>query len=119
MKCADPSVHNKDQTFEKIEANFIEKFIPSDWASKAQHALAHMTMEGEPFKGDFHKFKSKFKLEAAQSGVTDEHILMDMLGRAISANLTFKMTALLEELKDHKAWLHKAGQFYDAAIRMK
>ena len=69
--------------------------------------LAHMTMEGEPFKGDFHKFKSKFKLEAAQLGVTNKHILLDMLGRAVSTNLAFKMTTLLEEPKDHKAWLHK------------
>ena len=44
---------------------------------------------------------------------------MDMLGRAVSANLAFKMTALLEEPKDHKAWLHKAGQFYNADIQMK
>lgn len=44
---------------------------------------------------------------------------MDMLGRAISTNLAFKMTTLLEESKDHKAWLHKAGQFYDATIQMK
>ena len=36
-------------------------------------------MEREPFKGDFHKFKSKFELKVAQSGVTDEHILKDML----------------------------------------
>ena len=119
MKCASPNVCDKDQTFTKIEADFIEKFIPLDQASKAWHTLAHMTMEEEPFKGDFHKFKSKFKLKAAQSGITDEHILMDVLGRAVSANLTFKMTALLEEPKNHKAWLHKAGQFYNAAIQMK
>ena len=55
---------HKDQTFNKIEANFIEKSIPSNHTSKAHHALAHMTMEGEPFKGDFHKFKSKFELKA-------------------------------------------------------
>ena len=27
--------------------------------------------------------------------------------------------ALLEEPKTHKLWLHKAGQFYDAAICMR
>ena len=73
-------------------------------------------MEGEPFHSDFHKFKSEFELEAARSDITDEHILMDMLGRAVSSNLAFKMMALLEEPKTHKLWLHKAGQFYDAAI---
>ena len=44
---------------------------------------------------------------------------MDMLGRAVSSNLAFKMMALLEEPKTHKLWLHKAGQFYNAAIHMK
>ena len=29
------------------------------------------------------------------------------------------MTALLEEPTTHKQWLHKAGQFYDATLRMK
>ena len=47
------------------------------------------------------------------------HILMDMLGRVVSFNLAFKMTALLEEPKNHKQWLLKAGQFYDAALQMK
>ena len=119
MKCADSNVKDEDQTFLKIKANFIEKFIPSDCTSKAQHSLAHMRMEGEPFNSDFHRFKSEFELEAARSGVTDEHILMDMLGRAVSSNLAFKMMALLKEPKTHKLWLHKAGQFYDAAIRMR
>ena len=116
MKCTDENTKDEDQTFAKIEANFIEKFIPSDCTSKAQHTLVHMQMEGEPFNSDFHKFKSEFKLEAARSSIMDEHIFMDMLGRAVSANLAFKMTALLEEPKTHKLWLHKAGQFYDAAI---
>ena len=119
MKCTDSNVKDKDQTFLKIKADFIEKFIPSDRASKAQHSLAHMQMEGEPFHGDFHKFKSEFELKVARSGVTDEHILMDMLGRTVSSNSAFKMTALLEEPKTHKLWLHKAGQFYDAAICMR
>ena len=44
---------------------------------------------------------------------------MDMLGRAVSSNLAFKMMALLEEPKTHKLWLHKASQFYDTAIHMK
>ena len=119
MKCTDKNDKNKDQTFSKIEADFIAKFIPSNHASKAWHTLAHMRMEGEPFNSNFHKFKSKFELEAAWSSVTDEHILMDMLGRAVSANLAFKMMALLKELKDHKVWLHKAGQFYNTAIWMR
>ena len=73
-------------------------------------------MEGEPFNSDFHKFKSEFELKAAWSSVTNEHILMDMLGRVVSTNIAFKMTALLEEPKDHNTWLHKAGQFYNTAI---
>ena len=102
MKCADEIIKDENQTFAKIEANFIEKFIPSNWASRAQHSLADMKMEGKPFKGDFHKFKSKFKLKAAWSGVINKHILKDMLGKAVSSNLAFKMTALLEEPKTHK-----------------
>ena len=119
MKCTDPNIKDEERTFEKIEADFIEKFISTDHASKAWHALVHMRMEGEPFYSDFHKFKAEFELEAAQLGITDEHVLMNMLGRAVSANLAFKMTALLEEPKTHKLWLHKAGQFYDTAICMK
>ena len=65
MKCADSNVKDEDWTFLKIEADFLEKFIPSNRASKAWHSLAHMRMEGEPFHSDFHKFKSEFKLEAA------------------------------------------------------
>ena len=119
MKCTNKNVKDEDWTFTRIEANFIEKFIPSNQASNAWHALAHMTMKEEPFKGDFHKFKAEFKLEAAWLGVTNKHILMDMFGRAISTNQAFKMTALLKEPKDHKVWLHKAGQFYNTAIWMK
>ena len=118
MKCGNPLVKDKDHTFEKIEEDFIEKFIPTNHASKAHHSLTNMHMEGEPYKGDFHKFKSEFELKAVQSGVMDEFILKDMLRRAVSANLPFKMMALLEELKTHKDWLWKAGQFYDAAICM-
>ena len=65
MKCASSDIKDEDWTFLKIEANFIEKFIPSDCTSKARHSLAHMQMEGEPFHSDFHKFKSEFELEAA------------------------------------------------------
>ena len=118
MKCVNENIKDEDWTFAKIKATFIKTFISTDHASKAWHSLAHMQMEVDPVNGDFHKFKSEFELEAAWSRVTDEHILMDMLGQAVSANLAFKMTALLEELKTHKLWLHKAGQFYDAAIWM-
>ena len=118
MACADPNIKDEDQTFDKIEADFIAKFIPADRASRSHHALANMKMEGDPFHGDFHKFKAEFELEAAQSRITDEHVLMDMLGRVVSANLAFKMTALLKEPKTHKLWLTKVGQFYDTALRM-
>ena len=65
MKCTNSNVKDEDRTFLKIKADFIEKFIPSNCASKAQHSLVHMRMEGDPFNGDFHKFKSEFELEAA------------------------------------------------------
>ena len=78
-----------------------------------------MKMEDPPFNGDFHKFQSEFEIEVARSGVTDKHILIDLLGKVVSANLAFKMTALLEEPTSHKQWLHKAGQFYNTALQMK
>ena len=96
LKCADPNVKDEDRTFEKIEADFIEKFIPTDRASHSRHSIATMKMEDPPFNGDFHKFKSEFEIEVTRSGVTDEHILIDLLGKAVSANLAFKMTALLK-----------------------
>ena len=117
IKCGDPAF--ADTIFEKIEEDFKKKFIPTNQASQSQHTLADMRQEDNHFKGNFHKFKVKFELEAAHSGVTDEYILKDMLGHAISANLAYKMTALLKEPAIHKELLKKAGQFYDAALQMK
>ena len=116
IACADPNVKDEDRTFDKIEADFVEKFIPTDRASRSRHSLLTMRMEDPPFNGDFHKFKSEFEIEVAQSGVTDKHILIDLLGKAVSANLAFKMTALQEEPTTHKLWLHKAGQFFDTTL---
>ena len=42
MKCTNEDTKDEDQTFAKIETDFIEKFIPSDHVSKAQHMLVHM-----------------------------------------------------------------------------
>ena len=119
ITCANPNVKDEDRTFDKIEADFVEKFIPTDRASRSRHSLSTMKMEDPPFNGDFHKFKSEFEIEVACSGVTNKHILIDLLGKAVSANLAFKMTALQEEPTSHKQWLHKAGQFFDATLRMK
>ena len=119
IKCADPNIKDEDRTFEKIEVDFVEKFIPTDRALRSRHSLLTMRMEDPPFNGDFHKFKSEFEIEVARSGITDEHVLIDLLGKAVSANLAFKMTALQEEPTTHKLWLHKARQFFDATIRMK
>ena len=41
LACADPNVKDEDQTFEKIEADFIEKFIPTDRASCSRRAVYH------------------------------------------------------------------------------
>ena len=65
MACANPEVKPEDRTFEKIEADFVEKFIPTDRASRSRHALSLMKMEDPPFNGDFHKFKSEFEIEVA------------------------------------------------------
>jgi len=70
-------------------------------------------MEGPPFRGDFHGFRSSFELEAGKSGVEDENVLKDLLRQAVSTDLAFKMTSLENELKTYKDWLTKAGQFYD------
>ena len=42
MKCANETIKDEDWTFITIEANFIEKFILSNQASKARHSLANM-----------------------------------------------------------------------------
>ena len=42
MRCANTNIKDEDRTFLKIEADFIEKFIPTDQASKARHSLVHM-----------------------------------------------------------------------------
>ena len=65
MACANPKIKTEDRTFEKIEADFVEKFIPTDRASHSQHALSLMKMEDPPFNRDFHKFKSEFEIEVA------------------------------------------------------
>ena len=114
MKCSNPNISDTERTFEKIEEDFKEKFIPTDQASRSWHILADMRQEDDCFKGDFHKFKAEFELEATCSGITNEFILKDMLG-----NLASKMMALLEEPKTHKDWLWKARQFYNASLRMK
>ena len=116
IACADPNVKDEDRTFDKTKADFVEKFIPTDRASRSRHSLSTMRMEDPPFNGDFHKFKSEFEIEVARSGVTNKHILINLLGKAVSANLAFKMTALQEEPTTHKLWLHKAGQFFDATL---
>ena len=35
IACADPNVKDEDRTFDKIEADFVEKFIPTDRASRS------------------------------------------------------------------------------------
>ena len=62
-------------------------------------------MEGLPFRGDFHGFRSSFELEAGKSGVEDENVLKDMLRQAVSTDLAFKMTSLENEPKTYKDWL--------------
>ena len=35
IACADPNVKDEDRTFDKIEVDFVEKFIPTDRASRS------------------------------------------------------------------------------------
>jgi len=76
-------------------------------------------MEGPPFRGDFHRFRSSFELEAGKSGVEDENVLKDLLRQAVSTDLAFKMTSLENEPKTYKDWLMKAGRFYNVTQRLK
>jgi len=90
-----------------------------DKTSRARAALADLHMEGSPFRGDFHGFRSAFELEAGKSGVEDKNVLKDMLRQAVSINLAFKMTSLENKPKMYKDWLTKAGQFYDVTQQLK
>ena len=74
---------------ELIVYDFEKVFLPTDKTSRARAALADLHMEGSPFKGDFHGFRSAFELEAGKSGVVDENILKDMLRQAVLTDLAF------------------------------
>ena len=118
-KIANDDVLEDDKTKALIVQDFEKVFLPTDKTSMARTALADLWMEGLPFKGDFHRFRSAFELEARKSGVVDESILRDMLRQAVSTDLAFKMTSLENEPKTYKDWLMKAGQFYDVIQRLK
>jgi len=112
-KITNNEVPEDDKTKELIVQDFEKVFLPTDKTSRARAALADLQMEGPPFRGDFHRFRSAFELEAGKSGIVDENILKDMLRQAVSTDLAFKMTSLENEPKTYKDWLTKAGQFYD------
>jgi len=112
-KIADNAVLEELKSKELIVHDFEKVFLPTDKTSRARAALADLRMEGLPFKGDFHRFRSSFELEAGKSGVEDENVLKDFLRQAVSTDLAFKMTSLENKPKTYKDWLTKAGQFYD------
>jgi len=112
-KIADDNIPEDEKTKELIVLDFEKVFLPTDKTSRAQAALDDLHMEGLPFRGDFHRFRSSFELEAGKSGVEDENVLKDLLRQAVSTDLAFKMTSLENEPKMYKDWLTKAGQFYN------
>jgi len=118
-KIADDTVPEEQKSKELIVHDFEKVFLPTDKTSRARAALADLRMEGPPFKGDFHGFRSSFELEAGKSGVEDKNVLKDLLRQAVSTDLAFKMTSLENEPKTYKDWLTKAGQFYDVTQRLK
>jgi len=118
-KIADNSVPDKLKTKELIVDDFEKVFLPTDKTSRARAALANLCMEGPPFRGDFHGFRSSFELKAGKSGVEDENVLKDLLRQAVSTDLAFKMMSLENEPKTYKDWLTKTGQFYDVIQRLK
>jgi len=118
-KIANNTIGEELKTKELIVHDFEKVFLPTDKNSRAWAALADLCMEGPPFRGDFHGFRSSFELEAGKSGVEDENVLKDLLRQAVSTDLAFKMMSLEKELKTHMDWLTKAGQFYDVTQRLK
>jgi len=112
-KIADDEVPEDDKTKAVIVQDFEKVFLPTDKTSRAWAALADLWMEGLPFKGDFHGFRSAFEIKARKSGVVDENVLKDMLRQVVSTDLAFKMMSLENEPKTYGDWLTKAGQFYD------
>jgi len=118
-KIADDTILEELKSKELIVHDFEKVFLPTDKTSRARAALADLCMEGPPFRGDFHRFRSSFELEAGKSGVEDENVLKDLLRQAVSTDLAFKMTSLENEPKTYKDWLTKAGQFYDVIQQLK
>jgi len=118
-KIADDTVPEEHKSKELIVHDFEKVFLPTDKTSRARAALANLRMEGPPFRGDFHGFRSSFELEAGKSGVEDENVLKDLLRQAVSTDLAFKMMSLENEPKTYKDWLTKAGQFYNVTQRLK
>ena len=112
-KIVDDNVPKDVKSKELIILNFERVFLPMDKTSRAQAPLADLRMDGPPFKGDFHRLRTSFELEAGKSGIEDENVLKDMLRQAVSTDLAFKMTSLENEWKTYKDWLNKAGQFHD------
>jgi len=85
-RIADNTILEDEKTKELVILNFEKVFLPTDKTSRAQAALADLRMKGTPFKGDFHRFRSAFELEAGMSGVEDQNILKDMLRQAVSTD---------------------------------
>ena len=52
MKCA--NLVYADTTFEKVEEDFKEKFIPTDQALQSWHLLVNLKQDDPCFTGDFH-----------------------------------------------------------------
>jgi len=119
FKIADDTISEEHKTKELVVHDFEKVFLPTDKTSRAQAPLANLHMEGPPFRGDFHRFRSSFELEVGKSGVEDKNILKDMLRQAVSTDLAFKMMSLENKPKTYKDWLTKAGQFYNVTQRLK
>jgi len=100
-KIANDTVPEEHKSKELTVHDFEKVFLPTDKTSRVWAALADLHMEGPPFRGDFHGFRSSFELEAGKSGVEDENILKDLLRQAVSTDLAFKMTSLENELKTY------------------
>jgi len=118
-KIADDAILEDEKTKELIVYDFEKVFLPMDKTSRAWAALADLQMEGPPFKGNFHGFRSSFELEAGKSRVVDQDVLKDMLRQAVSTDLAFKMMSLENEPKIYKDWLTKASQFYNVTQQLK
>ena len=77
LRLANNNIPLEQKTFEKLDEDFHQTFIPRDLEDQACQEVYSLTME--QFKGDFNQYASAFRLAQACSGINVDSILVDAL----------------------------------------